>query len=1248
MGCARYIGRVGALAVALGVGVAVGNGPAIALADETGTTSSTGSSSEGGATGTGSTTGTGGTTSTTGTSSTAGTGSTTGTTGNAGSTTGTSTISGTVTTTGASSTAPGAGSITTGSTVVIGGGSSPQVTISSSGGATQTHTPSPPTNSPAPTVTAPESSQQAAEPTTQPSPQPAPKTKAGIAAVAPQANPPKPAAAIAPPSNPDPADIKPVGTVTQPLSATRNDPPTTAKTPTATSTFQGISPMAAQLTAPNPAPVAPPTSTAPTDPIGALVALPGQLISLATNLLSAAIAPFFGPNTDTPGDTPVLWGVYAWARRQFEQTFFNQTPTLAPTQTSLVVGEDGKIQGTLGPADPDGDPLTYWTTSDPEHGTVSLDQTNRTWTYTPDAGYKGTDSFAVKVSDAGPHIHLLSFLQPDFGNTATATVNVKVTDGTIGNAITLQGDPIGKPVYSTDGKYAYQLTQNAPDGYSFIAVRTGDGTVPQAAASSIGTIVGPGITATPDGQHAYFVISGVNNGTAYTSVHTLDLANTQTSPVSETVTHIEGQVLSADNVLLSADGTRIYLSTEADNPTLPGAKFTYVNVVDIASGARLPGGDQQGGHAITGLIESKDGSRLVQLVSTGVTTYALVTDSHTGQEVPFTAGLEPIPSVFGGTPVPQLTFSDDGNRAYYTVANAAQANTNTIGVVNLTNGLLATFDVATGSKVYFAGVHGDTLQAQSVVDSVGGPFADIKVFDATTGQQNGTGIALGTDDIRGIVFNSDGTGYWSYDYAGATRVAVINPSANGGVAYIDGHGGQLTLNNDGTKLYVLTGPDNASQKWLTVIDTATLATNSITLDDLARTPLIPTTDHTKAIVITQGTDANNNATLLARTIDLTNGQLIGTGVLLRDLVTPTGVTYSSDAGHAYLIGSTPGVVGETQLTVVDMATGELIGTPITTDGLAGRADGGPGTALEFGQGGTKALLFTRYLRSSDNMYSSVVTTVDLAQSQIIGTPVTISYDVSSVASDPTGTVFVVKPAGRSGPTIFDLNGHSLRPPIHNSGNAWWSSFSGDGKYLYFSDFKHIITKYAVTPTGFQEVGTVTLPDDFYLRSPLVLSPDGSRGIELGDNGVGGNNALRVIDLTGPAQSSPGSSAPSDPITGLLNLIGSVFVNQTPTLSPVVHRVDAANGVIVGNLGGHDAEGDKLVYTVTQQPLHGTVTIDQATGTWTYTATGPYGGDSFVIEASDGPGFHIHGIATLLTPGGGYTTTSTVNVFVPPI
>jgi hypothetical protein len=40
MGNARYVGRVGALAVALGIGVAVANTPGIALADDTATTQS--------------------------------------------------------------------------------------------------------------------------------------------------------------------------------------------------------------------------------------------------------------------------------------------------------------------------------------------------------------------------------------------------------------------------------------------------------------------------------------------------------------------------------------------------------------------------------------------------------------------------------------------------------------------------------------------------------------------------------------------------------------------------------------------------------------------------------------------------------------------------------------------------------------------------------------------------------------------------------------------------------------------------------------------------------------------------------------------------------------------------------------------------------------------------------------------------------------------------------------------------------
>jgi hypothetical protein len=303
-----------------------------------------------------------------------------------------------------------------------------------------------------------------------------------------------------------------------------------------------------------------------------------------------------------------------------------------------------------------------------------------------------------------------------------------------------------------------------------------------------------------------------------------------------------------------------------------------------------------------------------------------------------------------------------------------------------------------------------------------------------------------------------------------------------------------------------------------------------------------------------------------------------------------------------------------------------------------------GDDLHISGDGTTALLLTHYIEGGHT--HSVVTTVDLVNSRTIGTPITINDDTLSVTSNADKTVFLIQPAAPVGPVIVDLAGHSITPALHNSAGQWQASFSADGKYLYFSDFKHLITEYAITPTGFQEVGVITLPDNFFLRSPLVLGPDGSRGIELGDDGAGGNNALRVIDLTVPTQPTTVPAA-GNPILGLLNLIESVFDDQTPTLSPVQHRLDTANGVIVGNLGGHDAEGDKLTYTVTTAPQHGTVTIDQATGTWTYTRTdGQFGDDVFTVEATDGPGFHIHGLATLLTPGGGYTTMATVHVSDP--
>ncbi|MCV6978707.1 tandem-95 repeat protein [Mycolicibacterium pulveris] len=93
-------------------------------------------------------------------------------------------------------------------------------------------------------------------------------------------------------------------------------------------------------------------------------------------------------------------------------------------------------------------------------------------------------------------------------------------------------------------------------------------------------------------------------------------------------------------------------------------------------------------------------------------------------------------------------------------------------------------------------------------------------------------------------------------------------------------------------------------------------------------------------------------------------------------------------------------------------------------------------------------------------------------------------------------------------------------------------------------------------------------------------------------------------------------------------------------------------------GGVDGDGDALRYSVPASgqpggPAHGTISIDQASGTWTYTPGPGWDGasvltDEFTVTVSDvGSGFHIHGLSSLLSGSGGHASTSTVRIEVTP-
>jgi hypothetical protein len=118
----------------------------------------------------------------------------------------------------------------------------------------------------------------------------------------------------------------------------------------------------------------------------------------------------------------------------------------------------------------------------------------------------------------------------------------------------------------------------------------------------------------------------------------------------------------------------------------------------------------------------------------------------------------------------------------------------------------------------------------------------------------------------------------------------------------------------------------------------------------------------------------------------------------------------------------------------------------------------------------------------------------------------------------------------------------------------------------------------------------------------------------------------TLSWTGWDSSLPSLPVPDAPvpdlIAGLWTAVRRVhytFFNSAPTLNPTAYSEDPTTGVITGDLGGADADGDVLTYIITSVPTHGTLAVAD-NGTYTYTpdlATSHSGGtDSFAVRVSD--------------------------------
>ena len=144
----------------------------------------------------------------------------------------------------------------------------------------------------------------------------------------------------------------------------------------------------------------------------------------------------------------------------------NMNPVLVD-DTATTDEDTAVVINVLGnDSDPEDDPLTVMDTTDPANGTASING-DGTVTYTPDAGFIGTDTFDYTVTD-------------DQGNVSTATVTVVVSDPAVRDGIVsgTGGDDLIDAGYTgdPDGDLIDANDQILPgEGVDDDIVRAGDG-----------------------------------------------------------------------------------------------------------------------------------------------------------------------------------------------------------------------------------------------------------------------------------------------------------------------------------------------------------------------------------------------------------------------------------------------------------------------------------------------------------------------------------------------------------------------------------------------------------------------------------------------------------------------------------------------------------------------------------------------------------------------------------------------------
>ena len=248
--------------------------------------------------------------------------------------------------------------------------------------------------------------------------------------------------------------------------------------------------------------------------------------TVAKTVVTALLSPFLAPGTGTPVESPLLWAMVGWIRRETQRTTVTTTPNVTPQETSLGVDDAGPVAlmaaaapaaaGPFGPniapiAIPDfytiaedsgltvagrgvlgndfdleGSPLTATLVSGPRNGTVTFSP-NGSFAYTPKANYRGVDTFTYRVSDGTASavgtvlvtVNAVNDPPVAAADTYTTAKNVKLTVAAAAGVLKNDVDPDGplKQAQLVSGPANGTLALNANGAFTYTPQANFQGTV---------------------------------------------------------------------------------------------------------------------------------------------------------------------------------------------------------------------------------------------------------------------------------------------------------------------------------------------------------------------------------------------------------------------------------------------------------------------------------------------------------------------------------------------------------------------------------------------------------------------------------------------------------------------------------------------------------------------------------------------------------------------------------------------------